>query len=303
MTGRPVKTVIVIGDLNLDIIFSHIDGQPAFGKEIGSGNFVMKPGGSAANVAILLALNGCPVRFYSRVGRDFAGEFVVKSLEEYGVVTDTVVFSDTDATGATVSLTYPNDRMFITFPGTISSTGLNDLKKPAFSKNCHLHLASAFLQTGLRPYFGDFLKRAREQGMTTSLDPGGDVTGKWNISDMEDFFPDIDFFLPNREELLGITKKSDVKDALDSFSDKIQTVIVKDGADGAFVRYRGKISHYSALPADVVDTTCAGDSFDAGFLFGMSRGMPIPDSVRHGNRYGAAAVSTVGLPIQRMEDI
>ncbi len=299
LIDRTMKTIIVIGDLNLDIIFSHIDGQPAFGKEIGAKGCVMKPGGSAANTALLLAVNGCPVRFYGLVGRDFAGYFVVKSLEEYGVKTDTVSFSDAEATGATVSLTYPNDRMYITFPGTVSLTGPDHLPEPGFSKDCHLHLASWFLQTGMRPYFCELLKRAKEEGMTTSLDPGGDVSGEWDMDDLKDRYQYIDFFLPNREELLNITKKSDLKKALDSFSEKIPFIIVKVGADGAFVRDWGGVSHYPALPADVLDTTCAGDSFNAGFLCGISRGMDIADSVRLGNRYGAAAVSTVGLPLRR----
>jgi len=281
-----MKTVIVIGDLNLDVIFSQIDGQPAFGREIGAGNCTMKPGGSAANTAILLVLNGCPV---------FAGEFVVRRLQEYGVRTDTISFSDMHATGTTVSLAYKKDSMYITFPGTISSTGPGDLKKPNFSTNCHLHLASFFLQTGLRPYFGELLKQAKQKGMTTSLDPGGDVSGKWDISDMEDFFPYIDFFLPNREELLGITE------ALKSFFDGVSTIIVKAGSDGAFIRYRGEILHYPALPAEPVDTTCAGDSFDAGFLCGISRGISFIEAVRLGNRFGAAAVCTAGLPIQGID--
>jgi sugar/nucleoside kinase (ribokinase family) len=301
MTDRTTKTVVIVGDLNLDIIFSQINGQPAFGTELAAGDCIMKPGGSAANTAILLALNGCPVSFYSRVGRDFAGKLLVRRLEEYGVRIDTISFSDTYATGTTVSLTYPNDRMYITFPGTISSTVPNDLKMTVRSIQGHLHIASFFLQTGLRPYFGTLLKQAKKKGMSTSLDPGGDVAGKWDIHEIQDSLRYIDYFMPNREEFFGITGKNDIEEGLKTFPDCVSTVIVKAGIEGVFMRLNNEIVQYPALPVETVDTTCAGDGFNAGFLCGISRGMTIPDSVRLGNRFGAAVVSTLGFPLRRIE--
>ena len=116
----------VLGDLNVDLILSGMTVPPAFGKEIIGTERSMAPGGSTANVAIILASTGVPVRFFGCVGNDFYGDFLVSTLQAYGMNTDTVAQTDHDRTCITVSLTYPNDRMFITDLGTLKSNTLAD---------------------------------------------------------------------------------------------------------------------------------------------------------------------------------
>jgi sugar/nucleoside kinase (ribokinase family) len=297
----PMKTVNVLGDLNLDIILSGIGSYPSLGREILAQNRVLKAGGSAANVAMMLAVNDVPVRFFCRVGKDFAGEFVVKILEEYGVNTDTVCFSEYETTGVTVSLAYPDDRMYVTFPGTVSSTKPEELKGTYIREGEHLHLASYFLQEGLAPYMGVMLKDAKKAGMSTSLDPGGDPSGKWDVKGLQPYFQYIDWFFPNSDELLGFTRAESLEDALKFFPGEVTGIIVKAGDQGAFTRYHGKTRHFPAVAVEVIDTTCAGDCFDAGFLYGISSGASFSDAVNLGNRFGAHAVSTLGLPFHRIK--
>jgi sugar/nucleoside kinase (ribokinase family) len=294
-----MKTVIVLGDLNLDIILSGIQTYPSPGKEILAGKHVIKPGGSAANVASMLAVNMNPVEFYSNVGNDLNGKFIVDGLKKYGLKVDKISFTDKADTGITVSLTYSSDRMYITSPGSVSETKLEDLNGGYILKGAHLHLASYFLQKGLKPDVGKLLKKAKDNSMTTSLDPGGDPLEEWDISGLKKYFSYLDWFLPNEDEVKGITGTIDTRDALRIFPEETN-IVVKTGSRGALARFNGDIEEYPGLKVDVVDTTCAGDCFDAGFLFSLSRGDSLSEAVSLGNRYGAHAVSCVGLPKRKI---
>ncbi len=298
-----MKTVLIIGDLNLDIILTGIEDLPALGGEIIAQDHIMKAGGSAANVAAVLSMSGCPVRFFSRVGRDIEGSFVVNYLKQLGVKTESIAYDDEERTGITVSLAYPQDRIYITHAGTVASTRLEDFNGSYLSADGHLHLASFFLQTGLEPSMGEILKRAKKCGMSTSLDPGGDTSQKWDMSSLGHALCSIDWFLPNREELLGITKRKDIQEALKIFPKEVKGVVVKSGGEGAFVRFKGQIEHFPAFSVNVVDASCAGDCFNAGFIYGLMRGDSFVEAVKLGNRYGAEAVSTLGLPLRGISEV
>jgi sugar/nucleoside kinase (ribokinase family) len=295
-TIRPMKSLATLGDVNLDIILGDMEKLPALGHEIEAGNCIFKPGGSAANVAMMLALNGIPVRFFGEVGRDWVGRFVMDGLQSYGLDVKGVAFSDKESTGVTVSLTYPGDRMYVTFPGTTADTTLQH-SGCSFLQGCaHLHLASFFLLGGMRKQMGSLLQNAKKAGLTTSLDPGGDPSGTWDISDIEDYLEYVDFLLPNADEIRGLTAHEDLEGALSVFPESARCIVVKAGSEGAHTRCRGRIEHHRGFGVDVVDTTCAGDCFDAGFLYGWLRGEDIPRCVRWGNLFGAQAVSSLGLP-------
>ena len=293
--GVIMKTVIVLGDLNTDIILSGAQKYPSPGKEILAGKHVIKPGGSAANVASMLAANGHPVEFYSLVGNDPHGKFIVDGLKKYGLKVDKISFTDRTDTGITVSLTYSSDRMYITSPGSVSAAKLEDLAEGYILKGAHLHLTSYFLQKGLKPAVGKLLKEAKDNSMTTSLDPGGDPMEEWDIRGLKNYFRYLDWFLPNEDEIKCITKTKDTYKALRIFTEETD-IVVKTGPSGALTRFNGTIEEYPGLKVEVVDTTCAGDCFDAGFLFSVCRGDTLSEAVSLGNRYGARAVSCMGLP-------
>jgi sugar/nucleoside kinase (ribokinase family) len=292
--------IIVVGDLNLDIILSGFVEPPALGREILATDCVAKVGGSAANVAATLAAKDCPVRLFGRIGNDAAGQQVICSLEDYGVDASTIARTDADSTGLTVSLAYPKDRMLISHLGTVASTTLDDLRQGYIVKGAHLHLASYFLQAGLRPSIGPLLKTAKTAGMSTSLDLGDDPAGSWDIGGLEPFFQYLDWFMPNDAEIEAITSTRRIEDALQAVSQQIAGVVVKAGSNGIFTRYRQSIEHHP-VPQDVsvVDTTCAGDCCNAGFLLGLWQGLDFERAIAQSNEYGGRAVACIGLPFTR----
>jgi 2-dehydro-3-deoxygluconokinase len=102
--------------------------------------------------------------------------------------------------------------------------------------------------------------------------------------------------------MLGITRKGNIEEALQRFPEEVACVIVKAGEEGVFTRIKCKIEHHPALPVEVVDKTCAGDCYDAGFLYGISKGLPLNEAIELGKRFGAEAVSVLGLPMHRIEE-
>jgi sugar/nucleoside kinase (ribokinase family) len=250
---------------------------------------------------MMLALNGHPVRFYGEVGQDQAGILVREGLRTYGMNVDGVHVSDRGSTGITVSLTYPRDRMYITYPGTTSTTELEQGWHEVLQGGGHLHLASFFLLKGLRKRAGALLRKAKAAGMSVSFDPGGDPSDTWDISDLEDSLQFIDVLMPNADEIRGLTGLQDLENALSAFPESVQCIVVKAGSEGAFIRYRGEIERHRGFKVDVQDTSCAGDCFDAGFLHGWLRGEDLRRCIRWANLFGAQAVSVLGLPDQKID--
>jgi len=293
-----MKTIVVLGDLNVDLIFSGLGNFPSLGREILAKNYRMKIGGSAANTACMLARAGWPVRFYGVAGDDFFGRWLGAELKKYGTDSKTIRLKSGERTGVTVALTYPDDRMYVTDSGTVATSTLEDMAEGYLSKGAHLHLAAYFLQKKLKPAVGGLLRLAKMSGMTTSLDPGCDPDGKWDMSALAPYWQYLDFFLPNADELRAISGIDDPELALSSFPPlSVKGAVVKAGAQGAFLRHNGKIGKCPAAEkVEVIDTSCAGDCFNAGFLLAINRGDSAADAVRLGNKYGVAAVSCVGLP-------
>jgi sugar/nucleoside kinase (ribokinase family) len=133
---------------------------------------------------------------------------------------------------------------------------------------------------------------ARKAGLTTSLDTGYDPSEKW-ARDLIDTLEEVDVFLPNESEIQGITGRRDVAEGLQALDNGHTLVVGKLGADGCAVNYRGKLITVPAFRIKVVDTTGAGDSFNAGFLHAWLQHEPIEDCLRLGAACGA--LSTRGL--------
>jgi len=109
-------------------------------------------------------------------------------------------------------------------------------------------------------------------------------------------FGSLDIFMPNADELLAITGTATIEAGLQAFHGEVDTVIVKAGAEGAYTRCAGTISHHPGVATNVMDTTTAGDCFNAGFLGAWCSGAPFDDAIAAGNAGGARAVACVGLP-------
>lgn len=289
-----------MGDLCWDVYLGGMESIPQMGAEVFAGQGSMKPGGSAANTAMILAMCGAPVTFYGAVGNDSAGRRIAGELEESGLDNRFISRLEGQQTGFTVVLTYQDqgERMLVTSPGSLDKARLVDFLPGYLKRNAHLHLASYFIQSALSPEIGGLLELARLEGMTASLDPGHDPFGNWDLSALSSFRECLDWFMPNRTEFLSITGSDSLVGAMERFMPGTTGLVVKDGPGGAYLKDKeeSEILHFPSSAMEVLDTTCAGDAFNAGFLYALCRGDAPSDAVLLGNSFGAASCRVMGLP-------
>ncbi|WP_240670511.1 carbohydrate kinase family protein [Actinoplanes solisilvae] len=193
-------------------------------------------------------------------------------------------------TGLTVILSEPHDRAMLTLPGTISALRPGDVSDELLVRARHVHVASLYLQPGLAAGLSEVFERAHRVGLTTSLDTNWDPSGKWES--LSGILEHTDVFLPNAAELLAVTGASSPEEAAAKLPGT--TVVMKDGARGAQAWWPEGSCAAPGVEVDVVDTTGAGDSFNAGFLAARLSGHDLPSALRWAVTAGSLSTRAAG---------
>ena len=286
------RRVLVVGEINVDLILQGYHDFPVPGREVLVDDFVLALGSASAICAMGLARLGTPVAFAGIVGADIWGDYCVDVMDAAGIDLSAVRRDPGVKTGVTVSITSPSDRALVTYLGSIAALAADHIHDELFAAGDHLHVSSYFLQSRLRPGCRDLLQRASRAGLTTSLDPGCDPTGEWG-PELRDTLREVDVFLPNEVELEGITGVADPADALRSLENGRTLTVAKLGGRGAMLRSGGAAIRQAAFNVTPLDTTGAGDSFNAGFLHAWLAKRPLDEALATGAACGA--LSTLGL--------
>jgi sugar/nucleoside kinase (ribokinase family) len=299
--GRDID-ILVAGEVNPDVVVSDPDPTPEFGEvERLVKSVHLTVGSSSAIFACGAARLGMRVALYGVVGDDPLGRFMLGALAERGVDVGSCTVDHERPTGASVILTSGHDRAILTAPGTIGAMDVDALPLALLDRARHLHTGCYFLQEVSRGRLPSFFAAARERGLTTSFDTNWDPSGAW--VDVEAMLPACDVFLPNEAEARRISGLDDVGEAARRLArigaagrtDGGPVVVVKMGAAGALAcRADGPVMQSEALPVDVVDTTGAGDSFDAGFMRAWLDGAPLQDALELGAACGALSTRLLG---------
>jgi sugar/nucleoside kinase (ribokinase family) len=284
-------TILVAGEINADLVLREVSPFPALGREVLVSESELVLGSASAICASGLARLGNRVNFSGKVGDDLFGRFCLEEMSRAGIGLDHVIVDKESTTGITVSISSGPDRALVTCLGAIAELRAEDVPDRALDGTSHLHVAGFFLQTGLREGLPELFRRAHRRGLTTSLDCGHDPAGEWQ-GGLEEALKEADLFFPNEEELRAISGREDLVEALRSFGSV--RVVAKLGAAGAATLEDGSISRVQAPGVEVVDTTGAGDSFDAGFLHAWLRKRPIWECLRYGVAAGSLSTRALG---------
>ena len=287
--------VIVVGELNVDLIFDGLDGKmPELGKEILADEMILTLGSSSAIFASNLSMLGAEVTFSGRVGQDNFADLVMTSLKNRGVDTSGILASDEYNTGITVACSYGEERAMVTYPGAMDHLCLEDIPVSRLQQGRHMHLSTIFMQQGIRPDVISLFKRAKEAGLTTSFDPQWDPEEKWDL-DLQAFLPFVDVFLPNIEEIKYLTGSNSLDEALEQVSDVAHIVVVKNGSKGAHLWSKDmQLDQPVFLNPNVADTIGAGDSFNAGFISRFVQKAPLKECLEMGALAGAINTTRPG---------
>ncbi|MHB0876584.1 MAG: carbohydrate kinase family protein [Anaerolineae bacterium] len=293
MSGSHRYDVLVAGEINVDLILTGGEVRPHFGHERLVEDATLAMGSSSVIFACQAALLGLRVAFVGMAGRDTFGDFMLAGMNERGIDTGAVVRLPGSKTGITVSLSEPRDRAMLTFAGTIAALRADDVRGDLLASARHLHVSSAFLQTGLLPDLAGLFARAKGLGCSTSLDTGCDPAERWDGA-VGAALRHVDVFMPNEVEAPALTGATSPEAALEVLAGSVPVVAVKLGGRGAVAAAGTARAACPPYVVDVVDTTGAGDSFDAGFIYGYLAGWPLERCLRLGCACGALSTRAAG---------
>jgi len=254
--------VVVVGEIYIDHVFTGFSAWPQPGEEAFARRYYREIGGGAVNTACALGRLGRSVSLIGIIGIKDAVWFKGR-LSEFGVGSDGIRMTEGD-TGVTASVSLMNERSFFTYAGEnekLMELLRSEVVLDALVNAQHVHFALP-LEHDLA---AELLPLLRDAGCKTSLDVG--FQRQWLVSiSAIDTCRATDYFLPNERESL-LLAELDAEDYL-TFAQKngFRSAVIKLGARGA--RMLAHNRRYETVPpvVDVVDTTGAGDAFDAGFI-------------------------------------
>jgi sugar/nucleoside kinase (ribokinase family) len=285
--------VVVVGELNADLILIGLPGLPALRELKLAKGMCFTLGSASAIFASNIARLGIKVGFVGKVGADEIGEFIVRSLQREGVDVSRIIRENATATGICVSLSFQGEYAQASYPGVRETFTSADVDMDFVLSARHLHLSSYYLQKGLTAGCPELFRKAKEEGLSTSLDPDTDPSGLWDKSICR-VLEYVDVFLPNEREALEISGQTNLGSALREFGQRVKIVVIKRGDEGAVLKKQHLTLTSRGFPVEVVDTTGAGDSFNAGFLFQYLQESSLETCVRWGNACGALSTRAMG---------
>ena len=291
MTAR--FDLLVVGDVNPDIVLRG-DVEPAFGQAerlVEEAHLTI--GGSGAIAACGAARLGLRVAVGAIVGDDLFGRWIREQLEARGIDVHGLVVDPARRTGLTTVLSKRQDRAILTYPGVIAELRSANVDRRLLKGTRHVHVSSYFLQRGLAPDLPELFDEAHSAGATTSVDPNWDPSETWD-GRLADVLTRTDVFLPNAAEALRIARQEEIDRAALTLARSARLVVTKLGPKGAIAAQGARLVRAEGFPADPVDTTGAGDSFDAGFLASWLAGDPLELSLAMGAACGALSTRALG---------
>jgi ribokinase len=286
-----VSRIVVLGDVMVDVV-TRLSAPLAPGSDAPA-VIRFHGGGSAANTAAWLAQAGAEPVLVGRVGDDERGRGARDELRAAGV--DALLVADPELpTGTCVVIVGPDGERTMA-PDAGANDGLSDadLSDDLLCAGGHLHVAGyALLRPGSRPAARAAISRAREHGMTVSVDPSSAALLSPEFLDHAD---GAGLLLPNVDEARMLSGEGDPERAAGALATRFGEVVVTLGADGALWTDGRESVRADAIPVEAaVDSTGAGDAFAAGLLAARRGGAAPAEALAAGARLAAEAVARPG---------
>ncbi len=287
-----MSDISVLGIFVADISFSGPK-IPAIGETILGNKYNVGPGGKGCNQAVAIARLGGKVNFISKIGKDSYGELALNTLTKNKINTNSVIQDESLQTGVAGILVDKNSgknaiNVIVGAPSTLKVAEID--KHINIIKNSKIFLTQLEIPKDVTLHC---LKTAKENGCLTILNPApaSEIT--------KEFYNNIDYFTPNETEAefytgIKITNEKEAKLAADKLINLgIKKIIITLGEKGLFYSDGNEEILLKATSVEAIDTTGAGDAFNGGLAFGLSKKKPIKECLELANK--VAGISTTKL--------
>ncbi len=287
-----MSEITVLGIFVADISFSGPK-IPSIGETILGKKYNVGPGGKGCNQAIAIARLGGNTNFISKIGKDAYGDLALKTLKKNKISTENIIQDANQQTGVAGILVDQNTgkNAINVIVGAPSSLKISEIEKQInLIKKSKIFLTQLEVPKDVTLHC---LKTAKENGCTTILNPAPAS----EIS--KEFYNNIDFFTPNETEAefytgIKITNDQEAKQAADKLLNLgIKKIIITLGEKGLFYSDGKEETYLKASAVKAIDTTGAGDAFNGGLAFGLSKEKPIKECLELANK--VAGISTTKL--------
>lgn len=292
-----MATVHCIGVLVVDALSGPLRHYPVpkVTPQVNTRSIKFLAGGGAANTGSALSQLGIPVAIFSKVGADMNGKFLLAELQRHGAEVSHVRESAKDSTPFTFVGIHPSgDRSFIHTLGCNLSFSLKDLDLAVLYDCKFLLYQDMWVLPKLdRPAAAKILAGAQKHGVITLLDECFGL-GPDRVA-FEAALPYCDVVLPSYDDMRFIypgLKPASVVARLRQQG--ARRVVLKLGPKGCLVANEKDTFHLPSVATEILDTTGAGDCFDAGFIAGLVNRRSDVDAARIGSLTAAACIRNVG---------
>jgi sugar/nucleoside kinase (ribokinase family) len=294
----PRSSVLCAGIVVADLFVPPLKSLPAAGELRVTGDFLLAPGGCAANTAIVLDRLGLDSAVAGKVGDDVFGDFLEQDLRLRGIDTHGLGRSSAHATSQTVALSVVGeDRRFVHTLGANADFDVADLDRSLVENADAFYVGGFFVLPGLESRaLGDLYASARAAGVRTILDvvvPSGDDGISLDL--LVDVLPHVDLFVPNLDEARALTGEGQPERQGKRLREAgAAAVVVTMGAEGSLLVDDEHSLHVQAPKIEVVDGSGAGDAYTAGLIAGHLQGWDVERSLRFASVLGASACTKLG---------
>ncbi len=291
--------ILVWGIYFCDLIFTGLPHIPKLGAEVYGDDFTMIPGG-CYNTAVALHRLSMKVGWACDFGNDLFSQFVLERARDEGINTHLFTHHPYPVRRITAAFSFAHDRGFISFTDEVDQTSAIPFIEK-YQPQClllpHLHFGERY---------EDLFAAAQQNNVLIFMDCQS-IDATLETPGVKQALRSVDIFSPNQTEALQLTGASGVDEALSQLSQYSPTVVIKTGSEGAIARSGDEIVHAPALEVQVVDTTGAGDCFNAGFLYAhLIQKVPIERCLQAANYCGGISTMAAGgssIPdVRQMEE-
>ncbi|MBA2596822.1 MAG: sugar kinase [Chloroflexia bacterium] len=257
--------------------------------------------GTAAGTSVDLAKLGVDVLAMGAIGEDAAGNFIVDTMQRYGIDTSGLRRKSTVQTSATMLPIRPNgERPALHVLGANAELTVEDVDFEAIATARHLHFGGTYLMPKLDGSpTARILAFARERGVPVTLDLIA-IDRPDLLEVIAPALPYVDYFMPGLDEARMISGLHNRQDVIRFFLDRgARHTVFKMGADGSSIAWQGENGaieeiRVPAFASPVVDSTGCGDAYCAGFIVGLLRGWDLVQSARFGSAAAGLVIRGLG---------